>query len=266
MSRGNVKSAILPRVSSPSVASTTASSVTHVRSVERWFYIGMAIATLLTVVAGFAPSIINTAGRKAPLTPLSTAHGVVSFAWLLVFLAQATLVATHRVPVHRRLGIAAAFLATVLVVLGCMTAIIMARRGFDLSGDLHIDSDPLLGMVNPLGDLVPFVILLVAGYWFRHRGDIHKRLMLLATVGGLMPAPLAHLIGHYPALNAKPTIIVVPIACFLFASAVYDRFSLGRIHPVSLWVAAGVFVWDLLLNVVIGPSAAWHHFARRLIA
>jgi hypothetical protein len=34
-----------------------------------------------------------------------------------------------------------------------MTAIVMARCGFDLSGDLHIEADPLLGLVNPLGDL-----------------------------------------------------------------------------------------------------------------
>ena len=252
-------------MSGPSAVIATG-TVARPHAVERWFYISMAAATLLTVVVGFAPSIINAAGRKAPLTPFATAHGAVSLAWLFVFLAQTTLVATRRVPLHRRLGIAAAFLAVVLAVLGYMTAVTMARRGFDLSGDLHIDSDPLLGMVNPLGDLVPFVILLAAGYWFRHRGAVHKRLMLLATVGGLMPAPLAHLIGHYPVLNAKPPIIVIPIAIFLFASAVYDRLSLGRVHPVSLWVAAGVFVWDLLLNIVIGPSAAWHRFARWLIA
>lgn len=225
----------------------------------------MAVATLITVVLGFAPSILNTATRKSPLTPFATAHGVVSFAWLLLFLVQTILVATRRIPVHRRVGTAAALLAAILVVLGYLTAITMARRGFDLSGDLHIESDPLLGLINPLGDLVPFVILLSAGYWFRHRGDVHKRLMLLATVGGLMPAPLAHLIGHYPSLNAMGPIIVVPIALFLFASAAYDRFSLGRVHPVSSWVAAAVFVWDLLLNIVIGPSASWHHFARWLV-
>jgi hypothetical protein len=157
------------------------------------------------------------------------------------------------------------FLAPVMIVLGYMTAITMARRGFDLSGDLHIEADPLLGMVNPVGDLVPFGILVAAGFLYRHRSDIHKRLMLLATVGGLMPAPLAHFIGHFPRLNAIPPIIIIPLVLFLFASAVYDRVSLGRIHPVSLWVAAAIFAWQLSLNLVIGPSAAWHHFARWLV-
>jgi hypothetical protein len=234
-------------------------------TVNRWFYIGMAICTITTIVLGFAPSIVITAGRKAPPTPLAAAHGIVYAAWLLMFLAQTTLVETRRISVHRRLGTAAVFLSPVMIVLGYMTAIAIARRGFDLSGDLHIEADPLLGLVNPLGDLVPFGILVAAGYWYRHRSDIHKRLMLLATVGGLMPAPLAHFIGHFPRLNEMGPIIVLPIALFLFASAAYDRVSLGRMHPVSVWGAVAIFVWQLSLNIVIGPSAAWHHFARWLV-
>ncbi len=234
-------------------------------AVDRWFYIVMAICTIVTILLGFAPSLINTDTRRAPPSSLAIAHGLVSAAWLLIFLAQTTLVATRRISTHRRLGTAAVFLAPVILVLGYMTAITMARRGFDLSGDLHIEADPLLGMINPLGDLVPFGMLVAAGFLYRHRSDIHKRLMLLGTVGGLMPAPLAHFIGHFPSLNKMPPIIVVPIALFLFASAVYDRISLGRIHWVSLWGAVAIFVWDLSLNIVIGPSAAWHRFAGWLV-
>jgi hypothetical protein len=234
-------------------------------TVDRWFYIGMAICTIMVIVLAFAPSLVNTDARKAPPTPLAVAHGIVYAAWLLMFLAQATLAATRRISVHRRLGTTAVCLAPVMIVLGYMTAITMARRGFDLSGDLHIEGDPLLGLVNPLGDLLLFAILVAAGFLYRHRSDVHKRLMLLATVGGLMPAPLAHFIGHFPRLNAIPPIITVPLVVFLFASALYDRISLGRIHPVSLWVATAIFAWQLSLNLVIGPSAAWHHFAGWLV-
>ena len=233
--------------------------------VDRWFYIAMAVCTIITIVVGFAPSIINTAVRNAPPTPLVAAHGAVSAAWLAMFLAQTTLVATRRVPVHRRLGQAALFLAPVMIALGYMAAITMARRGFDLSGDLHIETDPLRGLVNPLSDLLTFGTMAAAGYAYRQRSDIHKRLMLLATVGGLTPAPLAHLIGHSPLLSEMGPIIVVPIALFLFASAAYDRLSLGRMHPVSLLAAVIIFFWDLLRNIVIGPSAAWHRFAEWLV-
>jgi uncharacterized membrane protein YozB (DUF420 family) len=226
----------------------------------------MAIAAILTVIAGFGPSIINTAARKAPLTPLAEMHAVATIGWLLLFLAQTTLVATRRIAAHRRLGVAASVLAVVLIVLGYTTCIAMARRGFDLSGDLDAEADPLgPQFLFPLSNLAEFGTLLAAGYWYRHRAEIHKRLMLLATVGGLMPAPLAHLIGHFPSLRAMGAIIVVPIAAFLFASAVYDRVSRGRVHPVSMWGASALFVLGILNAVVIGPSAAWHHFAAWLI-
>jgi hypothetical protein len=89
--------------------------------------------------------------------------------------------------------------------------------------------------------------------------------MLLATVGGLMPAPLAHLIGHSPLLREMRPIILVSIALLLFASAVYDRISRGHIHPASLWGASTIFVWDILRNAVIAPSAAWHQLAQLLV-
>lgn len=233
--------------------------------IDRWFYIVMGLCAIITIVLGFAPSIVHPAARKAPITPIVAVHGMVFLIWLLVFVAQTTLIATRRIAVHRRLGTAAMFLVPVMVILGYMTAIAMARRGLDLSGDLHIEGDPLLGLVNPLGDLVTFGIVVAAGFLYRRQSAIHKRLMLLATVGGLMPAPLAHLIGHYSALLARGPIIALPIALFLFASAIYDRLWLGRIHPISLWVAAAIFLWDLLLNLVVGTSPAWHHFALWLV-
>jgi hypothetical protein len=101
--------------------------------VDRWFYIAMAVCTIVTIVVGFAPSIINIAARNAPPTPLVAAHGTVSAAWLVMFLAQTTLVATRRVSVHRQLGTAAVFLAPVMIVLGYMAAITMAWRGAALT-------------------------------------------------------------------------------------------------------------------------------------
>ena len=67
------------------------------RRVERCFYISAGLFMILVSVAGFGPSIIDQSRRNAPPTPLVIAHGIVASAWLLLFLAQATLVATGRV-------------------------------------------------------------------------------------------------------------------------------------------------------------------------
>jgi hypothetical protein len=49
----------------------------------------------------------------------------------LLFLTQATLIATARIAIHRRLGIIGGMLAGVFVVLGCFTVVEQARCGFD---------------------------------------------------------------------------------------------------------------------------------------
>jgi hypothetical protein len=243
-----------------------AKAMAQVVRVDRRFYMAMAICAIVIAVLGFAPSSLDPTARRGPLKPLVAAHAAMSIAWIVLFFVQTALAAKRQIDLHRRLGIVTMLFAPVMITLGYMVAIAMARRGFDLSGDLGIEADPLLGLVNPLGDLATFGILMAGGYWYRRRRDAHKRLMLLATVGGLMPAPLAHLIGHSPLPREMGPIIVIPIALFLFASAAYDRASLGRIHPVSLWGAAVVFIWDLSLNIAIGPSAAWHQFAQWLIS
>jgi hypothetical protein len=57
---------------------------------------------LVTSTAGFMPSLVHTAARRAPLSPLAAAHGIVFFAWLLIFLVQSSLIASERVARHRK--------------------------------------------------------------------------------------------------------------------------------------------------------------------
>ncbi|RZU39423.1 hypothetical protein [Edaphobacter modestus] len=238
------------------------------KTADRWFYAGMAVVFILISIASFAPSIVNPENRLGPLTWLVAAHGIVFFAWLLIFLVQSLLIQTGRVAIHRRLGTASMFLAAGIVVLGYVTTIVMARRGFDLSGDLGAKSNPL-GIAGqtifPLGNLFEFGILVAAGYWYRRQSDIHKRLMLFAIVV-LMPAPFAHFIGHSPLLRTHPAAAILPIALSLAASGIYDLIRFRRIHPVSLWVGIALFAIGNLSAFVIGPSAAWRRFAEWLIS
>jgi hypothetical protein len=73
-----------------------------------------------------------------------------------------------------------------------------------------------------------------------------------------MPAPLVHLIGHSPLPREMGPIIVIPIALFLFASAAYDRASLGRIHPVFPVGSDG--------DLHLGPVAQHRNWPERSMA
>ena len=76
---------------------------------DRWFYV---ILTMLV------PSLLNPSTRTVPLplTSLDLAHVVVSVTWLLVFMAQVTLVAAGRVTVHRQLGVLGVLLSAAFIV------------------------------------------------------------------------------------------------------------------------------------------------------
>ncbi len=246
-------------------ASCQASSkVRKKAAVERWFFTGLAVAMLSVATTGFAPSIVHTAARRAPLSPLVAAHGIVFFVWLAIFLVQSRLVATRHIALHRRVGVAAGFVLALMIPLAFATTVSMVRRGFDLSGDLKIDHDPLYESIFPFGDLLIFSALATAALAYRRRPETHKRLMLFANIA-LMGAPLAHFIGHTPRLAAlPPAIILVPISMFLAAAVMRDCLLTRRVHPLTLTLAVAMFVSGPLRASLIGPSAAWHRFASWL--
>jgi len=247
-----------------------ASPSTGQRRVDRWFYISMALLMIFFNVFAFGPSIIDPSRRnvRLPFTPVVTAHAVVAAGWLLLFLTQAMLVATRRTAVHRRVGIFGVVLTLVFILIGSLTVIQSARRGFNLSGDLvprGAPQDPAAAVGGVLLVLT-FAMLAGAGLCYRHRPEVHKRLMLLAMLGGLTNTPVAHAIGHWPGLQPWAGIIFpLSLLMFLSLSAIYDRVSQARIHPVSLWVGLLVFAWSAIFNVVIVPSAPWNEFAAWLL-
>ncbi len=236
------------------------------QAVDRWFSVGVATMVIALTVVSFAPALVAPATRTVPLpfTPLVMAHALVAAAFLLVFLAQAILVATGRTAVHRRLGVVGVLLAVMFTVVGSFAAIAETRRGFDLSGDLVPRGtllDPAIVLAPVIGVLL-FAVLVCAAVVYRRRPGVHKRLMILALVGALAPAPVAHLVGHWPALqpHAIPLAIAVNF-CLLCLTPAYERITRGRTHPVSLWGGVGVFA---CLNVFFGfvvPSAPWHALA-----
>ena len=231
---------------------------------ERWFFTAFACAMIAVVIAGFLPSLVPTDTRRAPLSQLAAAHGIVFFSWLIIFLVQAKLAASGYIAVHKRFGIAAAVVAASMIPLGYATCICMVRRGFDLSGDLKVEHDPAYEVIFPLSDLLMFAVLVTTAIAFRRRPDIHKRLMLFANIA-LMPAPLAHLIGHEPWLASLPaSVILIPIAFFLAGAVLRERLLGTRVHPLTWALAAGIFISGPLEAGIIGPSAAWHAFVNWL--
>jgi len=241
-------------------------------SAGRWFFVGMAMVMIATSIAGFLPAIIDPATRRAPLTLLAAAHGIVFLLWLLLYLAQSLLVANRRVDLHRRLGLTSIALLALMIPLGFTATTAMVRRGFDLSGDQRVDPHPngetsVDGSTASAGNfiaLLAFFILASAAILYRHRPAVHKRLMLFANIT-LMLAPITHLLGHIQSTWLSPgafaAAFVILYISFLLAPVTFDFLAEGRVRFLTGAIATGLFALLLLQALVIGPSAAWRHFA-----
>jgi len=243
------------------------------RATGRWFFVGMALVMIATSIVGFLPAIIEPATRRAPLTLLAGAHGIVTFMWLLLYLAQSLLIANRRVALHRRLGMTSIVLLALIIPLGFATTTAMVRRGFDLSGDQHADPHPVEGVsvdaptasVFNFAALLQFAVLAVAAICYRRRPDVHKRLMLFANIT-LMAAPIAHLLGHIPSTWLPPgaagdAAVAILNILFLVAPIAGDYLIEKRVRFLTVAMAIGLFAFGVLQAFVIGPSLAWHRFA-----
>jgi hypothetical protein len=218
---------------------------------DRKFFSGMALAMLLTVVVGFAPSYFLRSHFDAPaLSPFLHVHGALFTSWMVLFLVQALLVATQRTPLHRRVGVVGGLLAVAMPLVGAVVAIRAAKRGGALPGE----PPPLVALAIPLGDLVVFSTLVGAGLALRRHREVHKRLMLLATIGLLPPA-----IGRIP-LAASPLAYFGLTDLFVGACLVYDRVTEGRVSRAFLW--GGLFlVASQPLRLAIAVTPYWLAFA-----
>ena len=225
---------------------------------ERWFYIGMSIALVITVFAGFSRTYyLRPYFTSEPLIPLLHLHGFVFTSWLVLFVTQTTLVAAHRTDIHRRLGVAGGVIAVLMVVLGVTTALIRARQGATpLPG-----VSPLSFLVVPLGDMLVFPILVGAGFYYRRRPDVHKRLMLLATVS-ILAAAIARL--PFALMQAGPPAFFGLTDLFVAACVLYDLITLRRVHRATL-LGGLLIVASQPLRLMLGGTHVWLSFAGWLV-
>jgi hypothetical protein len=222
----------------------------------------MALVLALIVFAGFGPTYyfrFVAGGPQAtlsggPFTVLIHLHGALFTSWVLLFVVQTALIATRRVAVHRRLGVAGAVLAVAMIGVGLTTAIATAKRGGSPVG-----VDPLAFMAIPFFDMLVFGTLVTTALVWRRQKETHKRLMLLAYIS-LMTAAVARLGG----LSAMGPLVFFGLTLLLVVCGVlYDLASRGRIHPAYVW-GGGFFFVSVPLRLAISATPAWQKFAAFL--
>ncbi len=216
----------------------------------RRFHTGLALAFLLTAFGGFAPSYSAKLSHGDPSAILHV-HALFFTGWLVLLVAQAALVRSRRVGLHKRLGIAGAVLAAAMLPTGVLVALEAAQLRGGTPSALKLLS-------VQFGALLLFAGFVAIAVWKRRRSEVHRRMIVLATVS-IIPAAIVRL----PLIGGNPLFALVLSTLFVVAGIVHDCFR-GRPHPVYVWGGL-VIVLSGPARVLFGQTSAWQAIAGYLL-
>ena len=231
------------------------------------FYTWVAVGTFLIIFAGFARTYFLKIlfGTRA-LPVLLHLHGLIFTLWFVLFFIQTLLVAGHRVDLHRRLGIFGAVLAPLAACVALAVAFHAGRRSY-LANPASLTVLRFRPLALDFGSSLTFALLVAAALYFRRRGGIHKRLMVLASCGLLLPGmgrlleiiPLhfLHAGGLWEMVGFTE---ITPVVCIL-----YDTIKHRRLHPASAWGGLALLS-SLPVFMVIGSTHTWLNFVTWLLS
>lgn len=234
----------------------------------RWFYAWMAITCVAVAVLGFMPTyFVPMAQGQFAAPPIIHLHGMIFFGWTVLFAVQTQLVARGATLAHRTWGMLGVAWATGMVFV--VFAAVVTRIGM-LSAAGHREEALAFSWVQ-VGGIAMFATLFTLAIVNVKRSEVHKRLMLVATIS-LLQAPIAR---WFQVLLAPPTppggvVLPPPLALtippgivadlLLLTAIIYDWRTRGGPHPVYL-IAGGAVVAFQLTVPLIGGSPVWQGIA-----
>lgn len=160
-------------------------------NLARLFYTGAAALLLILMLLGFQQFYLyGNAFPNRPLAPpirmLIIAHGVAMSVWVLLMLVQPLLIMSRNVRVHMTLGKIGAVLAACIFILGFELGIEATRFS---PPEVRLWNMPYKQfMAVPIITIIIFAGFVTAGILNRRRPEIHRPMMLLATLAAMTAA------------------------------------------------------------------------------
>lgn len=221
---------------------------------------------LAIVLVGFSPTLYLRAWTDvAPIPAHVMIHGIVMTAWFVLSATQTSLVAAGRTRVHRRLGVAAAGIGVLVIVMALATTLGFGARVIARSHELPSAAFASVSSLiwGNFAVLLTVTGLLVAAIAFRHRTEAHKRLMTIASIGLIAPA-LARIV-RWPIFGGDAGALVpVVLLALLVSVVVYDFVSRRRPHPATI-IGTTSFVLVTFSTRAFGFSESGQSLLRALL-
>ena len=215
------------------------------------------LALLVAVIAlvGFWPTYFGTLLSGAAAPPIIHLHAAVFVLWLGLFIGQAMLAATGRIGLHRRLGNWIMAYAVVLITVALVTACIVFQERV-AAGNF---ADAARRLFAPVRDMVCFIPFLLAGWIYRHKAEMHKRLMLVATTI-LLVASVSRMFFLGKPVPMLQLLLVW--ASPIYLAMLWDWFTRRLVHPV--YVVGIAVMATMRLAIPLRDTTAWLTFCEWL--
>lgn len=215
------------------------------------FFPVMSSLLIVFVFLGFAPTYYLRPVSAGPIPAYLHVHGAAMTAWFLLLLVQTALIATRRRAVHRRLGIAGAFVAVVIVLLNPLVVVwsvphLMVQNNSTELTALIVIADLLL--------VGTFAVLVALAIRWRRHPETHSRMLVLASLAVSGPAlgRLSLNLAGTP-LPGIITLMVLPLVV-----VAHDRVLMKWVHPASAWGATAIVgstvIAVAVANTVVGTA------------
>jgi hypothetical protein len=236
-------------------AATTIPRTTVGRRSRSRFYLGLTAFMVAIVVVGFWPSYFGPMLRgNIARAAVIQAHGLIFVGWMALLVAQVSLAVRGRTSLHRkvgRYGIAYGCLVLAMGIIAGPAASVIHLRAGEWTRDQGASF-----LLTTFGDMALFGSFFAAAVAYRSRPEIHKRLMVAATVA-LLFAAVGRMHIQSQALSA--VVWLSP----MFVGMAHDWITRRRIHPAYVIGTVGLFVGALRL--LVAQSDVWLSIGRPII-
>ncbi|WP_020401797.1 hypothetical protein [Gracilimonas tropica] len=225
------------------------------KRITHFFYISAVIYMMVFTIVGFWPSYFGLLFTEFPIRHWSIhTHAVIFMSWLLLLLTQVSLVAKGNTKLHRKLGVAGGVFGILMLIFGLVVAFMMPLARIE-SGAWTLDRGASF-LIHPLGDILIFVGFFIPALYYRNKPELHKRLILIASLMLIFPAIARIEMAQY----LKYIVWLIPLMASLFL----DGFLKKRIYLVNL-LGISVLILSVVGRYYVSGTEWWVSIGRSLL-
>ena len=226
------------------------------------FYFWMILVMFAFVFLGFGMNSLFPAmqGKFPPAPPIVHLHAVISGSWMVLLLAQTSLVCSGNVKLHRSVGMYAIAHATALMFTGVLIQMVGSKAGLDHGSKTGIEGVYLGGLA-----VLGFGSMFVLAIRNTKRPDVHRPMMLFAMLPVLPPGVNRfwyHSLGlddFLPVHFTYPTLWALAAAILI-----HEWRKTGRINGYLIYGTAWI-VLQGVLHEPVNASPAFQDFTSAFL-